>query len=154
MRWYYAVWERLPEVRSGLFGRGVIGLSEAGHARMAGLPRCSPTTSSPRWRSRPGSGSSFPLRESWCIPRGQPATCCAAGSAPLGVNQLAAAQGAPEATARTRPRDLLAMIRARPLIAPQVAVFLAVAVLARRQAAREVRRREYSTWLRDESSRS
>jgi hypothetical protein len=46
------------------------------------------------------------------------------------------------------------MIRARPLIAPQVAVFLAVAVLARRQAAREVRQREYSTWLRDESSRS
>jgi hypothetical protein len=33
-------------------------------------------------------------------------------------------------------------------------VFLAVAVLARRRAAREVRRREYSTWLRDESSRS
>ena len=38
VRWYYAVWERLPEVRTGLFGRGVIGLSEAGHARMAGLP--------------------------------------------------------------------------------------------------------------------
>jgi hypothetical protein len=72
----------------------------------------------------------------------------------MGVNQIESAQGAPQATARTRPRDLLAMIRARPLIAPQVAVFLAVAVLARRQAAREVRQREYSTWLRDESSRS
>jgi hypothetical protein len=38
-------------------------------------------------------------------------------------------------------------------MAPQVAVFLAVALVARRQAAREVRRRDYSTWLRDESSR-
>ena len=38
VRWYYDVWLRLPEVRSGLFGRGVIGLSEAGHARVARLP--------------------------------------------------------------------------------------------------------------------
>src|SRR6266704_2115555 len=33
VRWYYDVWMRLPEVRDGLFGRGVIGMSEAGHAR-------------------------------------------------------------------------------------------------------------------------
>lgn len=38
MRWYYAVWEQLPEVRGGLFGRGVIGLSEAGYTRVASLP--------------------------------------------------------------------------------------------------------------------
>ena len=38
VRWYYDVWARLPEVRSGLFGRGVIALSEAGHARVASLP--------------------------------------------------------------------------------------------------------------------
>jgi len=34
-----------------------------------------------------------------------------------------------------------------------VAVFLAVAVIARRRARREVRRHQYTTWLRDESSR-
>ncbi len=38
VRWYYDVWVRLPEVRRGLFGRGVIGLSEAGFARVASLP--------------------------------------------------------------------------------------------------------------------
>ena len=38
VRWYYDVWARLPEVRGGLFGRGVIALSEAGHARVASLP--------------------------------------------------------------------------------------------------------------------
>ena len=37
VRWYYDVWARLPRC-AGLFGRGVIGLSEAGHARVASLP--------------------------------------------------------------------------------------------------------------------
>ena len=38
VRWYYDVWARLPEVRSGLFGRGVVGVSELGHERLASLP--------------------------------------------------------------------------------------------------------------------
>src|SRR6185312_98107 len=38
VRWYYDVWARLPEVRGGLFGRGVIGVSEKGHERLASLP--------------------------------------------------------------------------------------------------------------------
>jgi hypothetical protein len=38
-RWYYDVWERLPQVRSGLFGRGVIALSPDGFERVASLPR-------------------------------------------------------------------------------------------------------------------
>jgi hypothetical protein len=39
-------------------------------------------------------------------------------------------------------------------MAPRVALFLAVAVLARLKARRAVRQGDYSTWLRDESSRS
>jgi hypothetical protein len=35
VRWYYDVWTRLPEVRRGLFGRGVIGVS---------VPGCEPGT--------------------------------------------------------------------------------------------------------------
>ena len=38
VRSYYDVWESLPSVSSGLFGRGVIGFSEAGHERFAVLP--------------------------------------------------------------------------------------------------------------------
>ncbi|MEU9143577.1 glycosyltransferase family 2 protein [Streptomyces sp. NPDC048349] len=38
VRAYYRVWQRLPAVRAGLFGRGVIAVSEAGHARIAALP--------------------------------------------------------------------------------------------------------------------
>lgn len=155
VRWYYAVWERLPEVRTGLFGRGVIGLSEAGHARMAGLPPLLADDLVASLAFTPGERAIVPAaRVVVHTPRTVRDLLRRRVRATMGVNQAAAAEGAPEATARTRPRDLLAMIRATPLIAPQVAVFLAVAVLARRQAAREVRRREYSTWLRDESSRS
>jgi hypothetical protein len=71
----------------------------------------------------------------------------------MGTDQVEQAEGGPDASARTRPADLLAMIRAEPLLAPRVAAFLAVAVIARRRARREVRRHQYTTWLRDESSR-
>ena len=155
VRWYYAVWERLPEVASGLFGRGVIGLSEAGHARVAGLPPLLADDLVASLAFAPGERAIVPAaRVVVHTPRTVRDLLRRRVRATMGVNQIAAAQGAPESTARTRPRDLLAMIRTRPLIAPQVAVFLAVAVVARRRAAREVRRREYSTWLRDESSRS
>src|SRR6185503_3990763 len=39
VRWYYDVWRRLPVVRDGLFGRGVIAVNEAGHHRMTGGPQ-------------------------------------------------------------------------------------------------------------------
>src|SRR5215469_10558177 len=39
IRWYYDVWTRLPEVERGLFGRGVICVSEDGHRRIASLPQ-------------------------------------------------------------------------------------------------------------------
>ena len=37
VRWYYDIWTRLPEVQRGLFGRGVIAFSAAGHSRVTGL---------------------------------------------------------------------------------------------------------------------
>ena len=37
-RWYYDVWEALPTVRSGLFGRGVLAVSRDGARRVAALP--------------------------------------------------------------------------------------------------------------------
>ena len=39
VRWYYDVWEELPQVRAGLFGRGAIALSEAGQRRVDALPQ-------------------------------------------------------------------------------------------------------------------
>lgn len=38
VRSYYRVWEQLPEVRRGLFGRGAIALSDEGQRRVDALP--------------------------------------------------------------------------------------------------------------------
>jgi hypothetical protein len=70
-----------------------------------------------------------------------------------GVSQIEQDAGAPDSSARTRPSDLIALARDEPRMAPRVIVFLAVAVVARMRARRAVRRRDYSTWRRDESSR-
>jgi glycosyltransferase involved in cell wall biosynthesis len=154
VRSYYAVWERLPEVRSGLFGRGVIGLSEAGYTRVADLPPLLADDLVASLAFQPAERVIVPgARVVVHTPRTFRDLLRRRVRTTMGVSQVEAAEGAPASTARTRPRDLLAMARAEPRLAPQVVVFLAVAVLARRRAAREVRRREYSTWLRDESSR-
>jgi len=58
------------------------------------------------------------------------------------------------ADARTSRADLLAICRRRPALLLRMPVFVAAAVLARRQAARSVHRGDFSTWLRDESSRT
>ena len=155
VRAYYAVWERLPEVRSGLFGRGVIGLSEAGYARVAGLPPLLADDLVAALAFQPAERVIVPgARVVVHTPRTFRDLLRRRVRATMGVNQVEAAEGAPASTARTRPRDLLDLVRAEPRLAPQVVVFLAVAVLARRRARREVKRREYSAWLRDESSRS
>ena len=154
VRSYYTVWERLPEVRGGLFGRGVIGLSEAGYARVAGLPPLLADDLVASLAFQPAERVIVPgARVVVHTPRTVRDLLRRRVRATMGVNQVEEAEGAPASTARTRPADLVAIVRAEPGLAPQAVVFLAVAVLARWQAKREVRRREYSTWLRDESSR-
>jgi hypothetical protein len=69
------------------------------------------------------------------------------------VTQIEQTAGAPTATARTRPTDLLAIARTGPGMAARVVAFVAVAVAARTRAHCAVARGDYSTWLRDESSR-
>ena len=61
---------------------------------------------------------------------------------------------APASAARTRLPDLLRIVRDEPNMAPRVVLFLWVAILARLRARRAVSRGDYSTWLRDESSRA
>lgn len=156
VRSYYDVWTRLPEVRSGLFGRGVIGLSEVGHARVASLP--------PLLADDLAASLVFAPDERVIVPGARviihpPRT---AGDlirrrirATMGVTQVEQeqAEGAPGSTARTQPADLLTIIGRSPRMALHAGVFMAVAVLARLGARRAVRRRDYSKWLRDESSR-
>jgi glycosyltransferase involved in cell wall biosynthesis len=154
IRWYYDIWTRLPEVKRGLFGRGVVALSEAGYRRVAHLP--------PLLADDLAASLAFSPDERVVAPDAHvivhpPLTLLnllrVRIRAALGVAQVKRIEGAPASTASTRPIDLLRMIREDPKLSPRVALFLAVAVIARIGAKRAVRRGDYSTWLRDDSTR-
>ena len=153
MRWYYDVWVRLPEVRSGLFGRGVIGVNAAGHARIADLP--------PLLADDLAASLAFAPEERLIVdearavvhvPRTIGDLLRRRVRAESGVTQVEQTEGAPRSTARTRPSDLLSIVAQEPWMAPRVFFFLAVAVIARSRSRRTMKKRDF-TWLRDESSR-
>ncbi|HEY7147399.1 MAG TPA: glycosyltransferase family 2 protein [Streptosporangiaceae bacterium] len=154
VRWYYQVWDRLPEVRRGLWGRGVIAVGPAGQQRIASLP--------PLLGDDLAVALSFTPAESRIVPDARVVVHTPHTLADLlrrrvraatGIVQMERAEQAPASTARTRLPDLAAITWREPAMAPRVALFLAVAALARLRARRLVASGDYSTWLRDESSR-
>jgi glycosyltransferase involved in cell wall biosynthesis len=159
VRWYYDVWTQLPEVREGLFGRGVIGVSALGHARMADLP--------PVLADDLAASLAFTPEERYIVPNARvlihpPRTfgdllrrrVRAVVSVAQIENNGAGKNGTEKnEAARTRPADLLAIARGGHGMAPRVTAFVLIAVVARLRARRTLARRDYSTWLRDESSR-
>ena len=150
--WYYDIWERLPQVRSGLFGRGVIVLSEPGFRRVAQLPHFI--------------SDDLAFSESF-----QPSERAIVSSAVVSVwpartwgallkRRVRVVQGnrefskavrlSPEAA--TSVSDLLRIVRKEPQISGRLAIFVATAIIARFGA--RVRRRDPAAWLRDETSRA
>ena len=165
IRCYYEVWTRLPEVRSGLFGRGVVGVNEAGHVRIASLPPvladdlAASLSFAPQERTI-ATGAKVVVHP----PRTVADLLRRRVRATVGVTQIerAQAQGAQigtaqsqaNVTARTQLGDLVAIGSSSPGMAVRVVVFMAIAMVARMRARRALARGDYSTWLRDESSRS
>ncbi|MFI8824825.1 glycosyltransferase [Streptomyces sp. NPDC053431] len=212
VRAYYRVWQRLPAVREGLFGRGVIAVSDEGHARIAALPPLMaddlaaslafgpaeravvptarvvvrpPRTWADLIRRRVRAATSTAQLEDHqrrsasagaVEPAGTPDPTGAGDPAgtpdPARVAAPAGAAGpdrsshlapppspspSPEPaappSARTGLGDLRAILRAEPTLLPAMFVFLTAALAARRGARRAIRKRDFDTWLRDESSR-
>jgi glycosyltransferase involved in cell wall biosynthesis len=154
VRWYYDVWQRLPAVRDGLFGRGVIGLAAEGHARITALPRL--MSDDLGWSLAFSDSERLVVgraRVVLHVPRTTADLLRRRTRAATGVAQLESTEGAPSSTARTRPADLLAIARREPKIIPRVLVFAAMALAAKWRSNKAARRGDYSTWLRDESSR-
>jgi hypothetical protein len=157
VRWYYDVWETIPGVRAGLFGRGVVAVSAAGHQRLRGLP--------PLLSDDLAASSVFEDEERAIVP-----DAVVTVHPPRTWNDLVrrrvrvvtgtrqAYEGTARESLRTDSRtgrsDLLAAVRARPGLWIKLPVFLATTMVARRRAARAVAAGDYSTWLRDESSRT
>jgi glycosyltransferase involved in cell wall biosynthesis len=154
VRWYYSIWTRLPEVRRGMFGRGVIGVSAEGLARMETLPTlmaddlAASLAFSPEERMiAPGAHVLIhPPRTFGDLLRGRT-------RAVMGADEVEAIATGLNATARTRMGDIVKIVCRAPHRAPQAALFLGVALLARSRARRLVAKNGYTTWLRDESSR-
>ncbi len=160
VRAYYRVWQQLPSVHDGLFGRGVIAVSEVGFRRLAALP--------PLMADDLAASLAFAADERLVVraarvtvhpPRTWPDLIrrrvrAATSTAQLEQHQQAAAPDAVPPSARTSKADLVGLLRARPSLLPAVLVFLSAAVVARRRSQKAVRTGDFGTWLRDESSRT
>ncbi|WP_371640084.1 glycosyltransferase family 2 protein [Streptomyces virginiae] len=179
VRAYYRVWQRLPAVREGLFGRGVIAVTEPGHERLAALPPLMaddlaaslafgpgerrvveaarvvvrpPRTWSDLIRRRVRAATSSAEFERYQAARRAEAP----ESVSVSVSEQAperAPEPVSEQTARTGTADLRALLWARPALLPGVVVFVVAALAARRGSRKAIRDQDFSTWLRDESSR-
>ncbi|MER5758055.1 glycosyltransferase [Streptomyces sp. NPDC002082] len=161
VRAYYRVWQLLPAVREGLFGRGVIAVTEPGHARLAALPPLMADDLAASLAFAPGERRVVEAARVVVLP---PRTWgdlikrrvrAATSSAELERFQAAQASGpaAPQPSARTGTGDLRALLRAQPRLLPGVAVFVVAALAARQGSRKAIRSGDFSTWLRDESSR-
>lgn len=154
VRAYYRVWQQLPTVREGLFGRGVIAVSKAGHARIAALP--------PLMADDLAASLAFAPEERLVIdaarvvvhpPRTWRDLIRRRIRAAVSTAQVEQHQSPEEASARTSTTDLKALLRREPRLFAAVVVFVAAAVVARRGAGKAIRAQDFGTWLRDESSR-
>ncbi|MFE7168683.1 glycosyltransferase [Streptomyces sp. NPDC057616] len=162
VRAYYQVWQRLPAVREGLFGRGVIAVSKTGHARLAALPPLMADDLAASLAFTPGERRVVDTAQVVIQPpRTWPDLIrrrirAAVSTAQVEQNQaerIPDSGEAAETSARTSTADLKAMLRREPKLLPNVVVFLAAAVTARRGARKAIRAQDFGTWLRDESSR-
>jgi len=154
VRWYYDVWARLPEVRRGLFGRGVIAVTQQGQERVAGLPPLLGDDLAASLSFAPHERCIVPdARAIVHVPRTFPDLLRRRVRVAVGGAQMQRLTQIPGRAARTRVSDLVTIVRSEPRVAPRVAFFLSVAVLARLRASRAVARGDFTTWLRDESSR-
>ncbi|MFB7465242.1 glycosyltransferase [Streptomyces sp. NPDC056224] len=170
VRAYYRVWQRLPAVREGLFGRGVIAVSEPGHARLAALPPLMADDLAASLAFGPGERRVVeaarvvvhpPRTWSDLVRRRIRAATSSAEYEHFQASRRAGAPAAPDApqaqaqaqSARTGTADLRALLRAQPGLLPGVVVFVVAALAARRGSREAIRKQDFSTWLRDESSR-
>ncbi|MBD8870496.1 glycosyltransferase [Nocardioides donggukensis] len=152
--WYYDVWERLPQVRQGLFGRGAYLLSEEGQARVEALPAL--------MSDDLGISEVFAPSERWVVEAAEvvirpPRTLADLLRRRIRVatgNAQASALGVRTAASRTSLTTLRHLAHAEPRLALRMPLFLSVATVARLRSARAVRAGDFTTWLRDESSRA
>ncbi|WP_084964926.1 glycosyltransferase [Thermoactinospora rubra] len=149
VRAYYAIWSRLPAVREGLFGRGVIAVGEEGGRRVMALPPVMGDDLAASLAFAPGERAVVRGARVRVHP---PRTV--ADLLRRRVRAVTAVAEIGGGDARTGVGDLVRIALREPWLAPHLAVFLGVTLVARARARRVVRAGDFTTWLRDESSRT
>jgi glycosyltransferase involved in cell wall biosynthesis len=154
VRWYYQFWERLPVVEDGLFGRGVIGVNAEGQARLGEIPNVMGDDLAASVAFQPHERRV--VRQSTVLvhtPRTGVDLVRRRIRSATSTEQLAQRTPAGDG-ARTRRTDLLDVVRRDPAMALRLPVFLGITVVSRARAKRRLRAGDFTTWLRDESSRT
>lgn len=150
---YYAAWQRLPQVREGLFGRGVVMVSREGADRILGLPDvlsddlAMSEAFSPEERQIVEDAVvhiSVPRRTRDLIRRRVRVATGNTQADQLGLRHQRSA---------TSVGTLARLAWSAPGSIPDFAIFLLVTLVARTLSRRRIRAGDYDTWLRDESSR-
>jgi glycosyltransferase involved in cell wall biosynthesis len=155
VRWYYEIWQELPAVREGLFGRGVIGVSPEARRRLRAMPDVMGDDLAASVAFEPAERRVVPgARVVVHAPRTVGDLLRRRVRSVTATTQLQRALPAAVDSARTSRSDLFGTVRRRPAAAPKLAVFLAVTVVTRWRARRPIRSGDFTTWLRDESSRA
>lgn len=153
VRAYYRVWNELPHVQRGLFGRGVFALTEEGQARIDALPTVMSDdlavsdafAEHERAVVDEVTVTIHPPRTVRDLVRRR--TRVATGNAEAG------AVGVRRRESSTTVGTLIRLGWRRPRAAMGLPVFLAVSLVAKHRARGAVRTGDFTTWLRDESSR-
>lgn len=154
VRWYYDVWEHLPQVQAGLFGRGAIALSAEGQSRVDALPvvmsddLAASEAFRPEERRVVDDAIVFVRAPHHLRDLVRRRTRVATG------NAQADALGARQAESVTTWGVLGRVVVEHPGLLPKLPIFLGVTAVSRLLARRQVRAGDFTTWQRDESSRA
>lgn len=129
VRWYYDIWQRLPEIRRGMFGRGVLGVNEAGHRRLRDMP---PIIAGDLAASLPFAHAErrvVPQARVLCrVPGNLTALVRYRGCVASEIARVGELRGALSWETRAYPADLLGILRTEPGATPAIVVFLLVTV--------------------------
>ena len=154
VRTYYDVWERLPQVREGLFGRGVIALSKLGNERVREIPQVMSDDLAMSEIFRPDERQIVAESEVIIRPPKKIGDLIRRRTRVATGNAEADSSGLRGTSAQTSLSSLWGIIVADPKIAFKMPIFFGVTVISRMIAWRVVRSGDFSTWRRDESSRN
>lgn len=152
--WYYDVWEQLPQVADGLFGRGAFALSRTAQERVSALPT---VMSDDLAASDAFDDAERLIVETATVTVWPPRTVGDLLRRRMRVvtgNAQASQIGVRRQDSATRISTLAHLARKQPALIPRIGVFVVITVIARLRARSAVRSGDFTQWQRDESSRS